>query len=125
MQKMHVAVGDQRKPLGVTPVLPWADTSSSSPSGKAVATPTPLEAVPDTFASARDYVDTWFPLLLEELKAGTLSEVQAEGIGAFSKVMHTGWPARRLTCLNYHAPFEARLECFEPVYGKARTPHSV
>jgi hypothetical protein len=42
--------------------------------------------VPDTFSSAAQYVDVWFPLLLQEMRAETLSEVTTEGLGAFSKV---------------------------------------
>ena len=42
--------------------------------------------VPDTFTSAAQYVDVWFPLLLQEMRAETLSEVTTEGLGAFCKV---------------------------------------
>lgn len=42
--------------------------------------------VPDTFESAAQYVDVWFPLLLQEMRAETLSEVTTEGVGAFCKV---------------------------------------
>lgn len=42
--------------------------------------------VPDTFTSAAQYVDVWFPLLLQEMRAETLSEVTTEGLGGFCKV---------------------------------------
>jgi hypothetical protein len=37
--------------------------------------------VPTSFESAEQYKDVWFPLLLEELRAQTLSEIGTEGLG--------------------------------------------
>lgn len=42
--------------------------------------------VPDTFESVEHYQDVWFPLLLEEMRAETMSEITAEGIGPVSMV---------------------------------------
>ena len=50
--------------------------------------------VPDTFTSAQQYVEVWFPLLLQEMQAQTLSEVQTDGLGPFTKVS--------LLCLPFH-----------------------
>ena len=46
--------------------------------------------VPDTFSSASHYVDVWFPLLLQEMRAETLSDIGTEGVGPFTKVQVEG-----------------------------------
>lgn len=43
--------------------------------------PGALATVPTSFESAEQYKDVWFPLLLEELRAQTLSEIGTEGLG--------------------------------------------
>ncbi len=86
-----------------------ADDSSGGGGGKKAAAAAEEEEVeerwtpvPDTFSSAAQYVDVWFPLLLQEMRAETLSEVTTEGLGAFSKV---GMYVCTWCGLLWHGPF--------------------
>lgn len=65
----------------------WLSGGSSSTTSSSSSESTGITAVPDTFTSASHYIDVWFPLLLKEMQAQTISEVTQEGVGPCCQVM--------------------------------------